>query len=138
MEAGDVGRANQTADSGLTGWASSRAQGGWRQRELCPLGLQGRLEPVTGTWRAKPWESRGPGQGGRRVAPPHVLPPFQAGKAKTVRRGHPQSQGRMAGLCGLEGQTDTPAIQGGQVNNDCRWLFWRGHFPEPSSATSQS
>ena len=65
-------------------------------------------------------ESRGPGQRGRRVVPPHVLLPFHAGKAKTVRRGHPQSQGRMAGLRGLEGQTDTPAVQGGQENSDYR------------------
>lgn len=70
------------------------------------------------------------------MVPPHVLPPFQAGKAKTVRRGHPQSQGRMAGLHGLERQTDTPTVQGGH-NSDCRWLFWRGHFPEPSLATFQ-
>lgn len=50
MEARDVGRANQTGDSGLTRWANSRAQGGWRQRELCPLGLQGWMEPVSGTY----------------------------------------------------------------------------------------
>lgn len=80
----------------LTRWANSRAQGAGDSGSCVPWACRGGWRRG-GTYYTSGNQALGeprPRAEGQVCGPTSVLPPFQASKAKTVRRGHPQSLGQ--------------------------------------------